>query len=99
MASGIAGTSTILASVVFHCAPNTADPSLVIKSTTCVGGRAGAMAGRGASAAAIVTKGAAAAAASATSRTEPFLGIFCVLFLRSPRTDLNPTQDCGARQK
>src|SRR5262249_7945412 len=46
MASGIAGTSTIFASVVFHCAPNAADPSLVIQSTTNVGGREGATAGR-----------------------------------------------------
>src|SRR5262249_27880408 len=74
MASGIAETSTIFASVVFHCAPNAADPALVIKSTTNVGGREGATAGRSDCAAAIVPEKAAAAAASA-SRSEPFLSI------------------------
>src|SRR5262245_41854105 len=48
MASGIAGTSMILASRVFHCAPKMADPSSVIKSTVHTGGSAGAMAGCGA---------------------------------------------------
>src|SRR5712691_173439 len=48
MASGIAGTSMILASFVFHCAPNRADPSSVIRSTVHTGGSAGAMAGCGA---------------------------------------------------
>src|SRR5262247_3868482 len=48
MASGIAGTSMILASRVFHCAPKMADPSSVIKSTVHTGGSDGAMAGCGA---------------------------------------------------
>src|SRR5215472_2995625 len=48
MASGIAGTSMIFASLVFHCAPKIADPSSVIKSTLHTGGNAGAMAGCGA---------------------------------------------------
>src|SRR2546427_6624841 len=48
MASGIAGTSMILASLVFHCAPNMADPSSVIRSTVHTGGSDGAMAGCGA---------------------------------------------------
>src|SRR5215470_5601861 len=48
MASGIAGTSMILASRVFHCAPKIADPSSVIKSTVHTGGSDGAMAGCGA---------------------------------------------------
>src|SRR2546427_12204935 len=48
MASGIAGTSMILASRVFHCAPKMADPSSVIRSTVHTGGSAGAMAGCGA---------------------------------------------------
>src|SRR5262245_30106293 len=48
MASGIAGTSMILASLVFHCAPKMADPSSVIKSTLHTGGSDGAMAGCGA---------------------------------------------------
>src|SRR5438128_10107971 len=47
MASGIAGTSMIFASRVFHCAPNMADPSSVIRSTVHTGGSAGAMAGCG----------------------------------------------------
>src|SRR3989442_7198265 len=47
MASGIAGTSMILASLVFHCAPNMADPSSVIRSTVHTGGSDGAMAGCG----------------------------------------------------
>src|SRR2546428_10861206 len=47
MASGIAGTSMILASLVFHCAPKMADPSSVIKSTVHTGGSDGAMAGCG----------------------------------------------------
>src|SRR4026208_1674861 len=47
MASGIAGTSMILASRVFHCAPKMADPSSVIKSTVHTGGSDGAMAGCG----------------------------------------------------
>src|SRR5207302_10154506 len=48
MASGIAGTSMIFASRVFHCAPKMADPSNVIRSTVHTGGSAGAMAGCGA---------------------------------------------------
>src|SRR5262245_43173357 len=48
MASGIAGTSMILASRVFHCTPNMADPSSVIRSPLNSGGRDGAMAGCGA---------------------------------------------------
>src|SRR2546429_5324273 len=48
MASGIAGTSMIFASLVFHCAPNMADPSSVIRSTIHTGGSDGAMAGCGA---------------------------------------------------
>src|SRR5215510_10602411 len=47
MASGIAGTSMIFASRVFHCAPKMVDPSSVIKSTVHTGGSAGAMAGCG----------------------------------------------------
>src|SRR5215470_8165333 len=47
MASGIAGTSMILASRVFHCAPKRADPSSVIKSTVHTGGSDGAIAGCG----------------------------------------------------
>src|SRR5262249_46666110 len=93
MASGIAGTSTIFASVVLHCAPNAADPSLVIKSTTNVGGREGATAGRSACAAAIVPEKAAAAAASA-SRSEPFLSISASSSTVSTQ-DLNPTLDRG----
>src|SRR5215472_8500652 len=63
MASGIAGTSMIFASLVFHCAPKIADPSSVIKSTLHTGGNAGAMAGCGAAngrtgVAAIMTGGA-----------------------------------------
>src|SRR5512132_1713910 len=48
MASGIAGTSMIFASLVFHCAPKMADPSSVIRSTIHTGGSDGAMAGCGA---------------------------------------------------
>src|SRR2546425_9523831 len=48
MASGIAGTSMIFASRVFHCAPNRADPSSVIRSTVHTGGSDGAIAGCGA---------------------------------------------------
>src|SRR6266571_3598793 len=47
MASGIADTSMIFASRVFHCAPKMADPSSVIKSTVHTGGSDGAMAGCG----------------------------------------------------
>src|SRR6266581_7592237 len=47
MASGIAGTSMIFASRVFHCAPKMADPSSVIRSTVHTGGSDGAMAGCG----------------------------------------------------
>src|SRR4029453_7873422 len=47
MGPGIAGTSMILASRVFHCAPKIADPSSVIKSTVHTGGSDGAMAGCG----------------------------------------------------
>src|SRR5262249_12713548 len=94
MASGIAGTSTIFASVVFHCAPNAADPSLVIKSTTNVGGRDGPTAGQSACAAAIAREKAAAAAASA-SRSEPFLSI-SVSSSTVSKQDLNLTLDRGA---
>src|SRR5262249_10545832 len=47
MAFAIAGPSTILASIVFHCAPNAADPSGVIRLTTCAGGSDGGICGRG----------------------------------------------------
>src|SRR5437867_1842631 len=47
MASGIAGTSMIFASLVFHCAPKIAAPSSVIRSTIHTGGSDGAMAGCG----------------------------------------------------
>src|SRR3954467_6862672 len=42
-----AGTSTILTSPTRHCAPNTAEPSLVIRLTTCDGGSEGGMIGAG----------------------------------------------------
>jgi hypothetical protein len=45
MASLNAGHSTIFASIALHCASNTADPSMVIKSTTCAGGSNGALGG------------------------------------------------------
>jgi hypothetical protein len=45
IASVNAGHSTIFASIPFHRAPNTADPSTVIKSTTCAGGSNGALGG------------------------------------------------------
>src|SRR5258708_14177236 len=54
---GSGALSTILASMVFHCAPNAADPAAVIRSTDsegtseggiCGGGGAGAAAGAGA---------------------------------------------------
>ena len=44
-----AGHSTIFASFARHCAPNTADPSAVIRSTTCAGGTNGAISSGGAS--------------------------------------------------
>src|SRR5262245_3728618 len=45
-----AGTSTILMSVTRHWAPNAADPSLVIRLTTCEGGSDGGITGIGAGA-------------------------------------------------
>src|SRR5271154_4817886 len=47
MAPWIAGTSTILTSDTFHCAPSAAAPAVVIRSTTCVGGIPGGMIGAG----------------------------------------------------
>ena len=47
MAPWIAGTSTILTSLTLHCAPSAADPSAVIRSTTCVAGSSGGMIGAG----------------------------------------------------
>jgi hypothetical protein len=47
MESVSAGHSTIFASIVFHRASNAADPSMVIRSTTCIGGSNGAIAGCG----------------------------------------------------
>jgi hypothetical protein len=49
MASVNDGHSTTFASIAFHRAPNTADPSTVIKSTTCTGGSNGALGGCGTS--------------------------------------------------
>src|SRR5438067_5495646 len=49
MESVSAGHSTIFASIPRHCAPNTADPAAVIKSTTCTGGTKGATGWGGAS--------------------------------------------------
>src|SRR5258705_7242501 len=42
-----AGPSTILTPPTRHCAPNTAEPSLVIRLTTCDGGSEGGMIGAG----------------------------------------------------
>jgi hypothetical protein len=42
-----AGHSTSFASFAFQRAPNTADPSTVIRSTTCAGGTKGAIDGCG----------------------------------------------------
>src|SRR5882724_1942113 len=56
MASVNAGHSTIFASIPFHCAPNTADPAAVIKSTTCAGGTSGATGSGGASKGGVVGK-------------------------------------------
>src|SRR5689334_1666952 len=47
MALGMAGPSTIFASMLFHCAPKTADPSGVIRSTTLTGTSEGGICGRG----------------------------------------------------
>src|SRR5437762_4104318 len=44
-ALGIAGTSTIFASMFFHCPPKTAMPSTVVRSTTREGGSTGATTG------------------------------------------------------
>src|SRR5215469_3355682 len=48
MASGIGGHSTTFASMIRHSAPKAAEPSGVIRSTTCTGGRSGAIARAGA---------------------------------------------------
>src|SRR6516162_9520356 len=47
MAPWIAGTSTILTSDTFHCAPSAAAPAVVMRSTTCAGGIPGGMIGAG----------------------------------------------------
>ena len=47
MASDSAGHSTSFASFAFHRAPNAAEPSTVIRSTTCAGGINGAIGGCG----------------------------------------------------
>src|SRR5215210_7199211 len=47
MESASAGHSTIFASFPFHRAPNTADPSAVMRSTTWAGGSSGAIGGCG----------------------------------------------------
>src|ERR1700681_1492717 len=47
MAPWIAGTSTILTSDTFHCAPSAPAPAVVMRSTTCVGGIPGGMIGAG----------------------------------------------------
>ena len=47
MESDSAGHSTSFASIPFHRAPNAAEPSAVIRSTTCAGGTRGAIGGCG----------------------------------------------------
>src|SRR5690349_24331776 len=47
MAFAIGAPSTIFASMLFHCAPNTADPSAVIRSTDFTGTREGGIRGKG----------------------------------------------------
>jgi len=49
IASASAGHSTIFASLARQRAPNAAEPSAVIRSTTCTGGTSGANGGCGAS--------------------------------------------------
>ena len=50
------GTRRFFASIPFHCAPNTADPAVVIKSTTWTGGTSGATGSGGASKGGVVGK-------------------------------------------
>src|SRR5262249_48455783 len=69
MASVSAGHSTILASFPFHCAPNAAIPAAVIRSTTCTGGSAGAIAGCG------ISNGGIAGGTEAVGLTRLFAGI------------------------
>ena len=102
MAFAIAGPSTILASIVLHCAPNTADPSGVIRSTTCAGTREGGICGAGgvgataevavACPAAIVgvIMGAVANAAHVTSRMRSCLRIFPPLVIQVSRFEFLP---------
>jgi hypothetical protein len=84
MAPWIAGTSTILTSETFHCAPTAAAPAVVMRSTTCVGGIPGGMigAGRGGGACAIenveIIIGTAADTTHATSLPKYFM---CISFL------------------
>src|SRR5262245_7956072 len=67
MALAIAAPSTIFASMVFHCAPKTADPSGVIKSTTCAGVSDGGILGSGGAGAVAEGAGACAVAIGATA--------------------------------
>src|SRR5437870_5601836 len=77
MASVSAGHSTIFASIALHCAPNTADPSAVIRSTICTGGTNGATAGCG------ISKGGIAGATEAVGLVRLVSGIS--VFLSSDR--------------
>ena len=52
-ASGIGLVLMIFASIVFHCAPNAADPCAAIKSTTNAGGSEGGIIGAGAAGAGV----------------------------------------------
>src|SRR6202007_46162 len=69
IASDSAGHSTILASIPFQRALKTAAPLSVIRSTTCTGGSAGAIAGWG------ISNGGLAGGTEAVGRTRLLSGI------------------------
>src|ERR1700722_14153419 len=102
MAPWIAGTSTILTSDTFHCAPSDAAPAVVMRSTTCVGGIPGGMigAGRGGGACAFenveIINGTAASTTHAISLPRNFVRISSLpyLFYLSPRQHQSKHRSC-----
>ncbi len=69
MALGMCGISTIFTAMCFHCAPNAAIPSEVIRFTVRAGGSAGAIVGAGTGAGACAAARPEIIAATAASPT------------------------------
>src|ERR1700730_17834010 len=108
MRPAIGSTSTTRASAVFHTAPNTAEPSAVIRLTVWAGtsdgginggggGAAGVAAGACAAAIDDIITGTAASAAHTARLRRIFLRIVFLPIFRMQSVEFKPTVDCDTR--